>query len=229
MNILFSLCWLGEPWRLERNLKWLEFQRSIKNELGYNKIIFVDNASNIEDLKKLNGNIYNSNFELIYKADNDLLDIYRFDEHLTRTGVWEYSYCWRGLDFVKTLIKKYNPEKIIFLDTDYYVLSSKLANYIKTLDSGWVTFWCNKYNFPEAALHILCKDTFDKLLNLDIPSWTYYNGKHMEFILPFTTIHKDVFKGDRYGEGSLPQTDDMDYYGQFFPGSVELKFNYEKN
>lgn len=224
MTILFSLCWLGEPWRIERNLNWLKFNLEIKDKLGFDKIIFVDNSSNIEDLKLLNGNIYSSNKELLHKAENNEFDIYRFEEFLPRTGIWEYPYCWRGLSYLKNIIKDNNVKKVIFLDTDFYILTSKLANHVKNLNKGWESFFCNKYKFPEAAIHILCEDNIDKLLNFPIPSSIYYNNQHMEWLLPFTKINKNEFVGDRYGEGLLPQKIEMDYYGQWQPG-VNLKFD----
>lgn len=208
-TILFSLCWLGEPWRIERNIKWLEYHLPLKEKLGFDEVFLLDNASSPEDLKKL-------------ESFPDVT-IYRFDEHLPRTGIHQYPYCWRGLEHVKTLLP--DLDKIIFLDSDFYITSGKFAKYIKDLDTGWTSTWCHKYGWPEAALHILCKDTFQSLIDLPIPNYTYYNDKNMEEILPFTKILRTEFTGDRYGEGNLPQTSEMDYYGQHQPGGPELRFN----
>lgn len=221
-TILFSLCWLGEPWRIERNLKWLEFNRKLKTELGYDKIVFVDNASTFSDLALLKGDVYNSNFELLQQGGSDL-DIYRFEEHIPRTGIWEYPYCWRGVDFLKQIITHYKADKVIGLDTDFYILTPKLADYVRNLDAGWTSFFNHKYGFPEAAIHVLCKDSIDRLMNFPIPSYTHYNNQHMEWLLPFTQVLKTEFTGDRYGETVTQQTPEMDYYGQWQPG-VDLIF-----
>ncbi len=228
MKVLFSLCWLGDEHRVKRNLAYLEYYRKLKTELGYDKIIFLDNASPMENLEKLGGTVVSTDGKVIMHDNpgSDLL-ILRFDEHLARTGIWQYPYCWRALEFVKTLIPRYELDKILFIDTDFYVLSSKLAEYIKNLDSGWVSFRCPKYGFPEAALHILCKDAFEHLNNFPIPSPTHYNDQGMEWLLPFTLVHEagKPFKGGRYGEGTNPQTPDMDYYGQWHPGCPKMVYN----
>lgn len=223
MNILFSLCWLGEDWRIDRNIKWLAYHKKLKQQLGYDKIIFVDNASSLENLRLLGGVLFDDKGNLLCDGDKDL-EIYRYNEHLSRTGVWEYPYCWRGLKWLQDYIKNNNITKIIFLDTDFFILSGKLANYVKNLDSGWVSFYCKRHNFPEAAFHICCKDSLSKLFSIDIPSYTHYNNQHMEYILPFTHVNKIEFVGDRYGEFGKKQEPDMDYYGQWYPSLEELKF-----
>lgn len=221
MNALISLCWLGEPCRPLRNQKWLEHHLPLKEKMGFDKIILLDNASNLNDLIALGGTIYNEQGKIIHEARPDLI-IHRFNDHLPRTGLNEYPYCWRGLAKTKEILP--TLDKIIFLDTDFYILSGRLATYIKNLDTGWTSFFCNKYGWPEAAINILCKDTFPALANLPIPNYTHYNGQHMEEILPFTKIIKNEFTGDRYGEINMPQTPDMDYYGQYQP-SPELRFH----
>lgn len=222
MTIVFALSWLGEEWRIVRYQKWLAFQLSIQKELGFDKIILVDNASNIEDLKTLNATIYDDQHNLIHKADS-CIEIYRFPDHIPRTRIHEYPYCWRGLDYCKKLVNHYNLKKIIFLDSDFYILTSKLASYVKSLDKGWTSWWCHKYGWPEAAFNVLCN--MDLLLQFDIPSFTYYNNQHMEELLPFTQVLKTEFKGDRSGEGAEPQTPDMDFYGQWSINCPDMKFD----
>lgn len=223
MTILFSLCYLDEPGRLERNKEYLTYNLSIQKELGFNRIVLLDNASDMANLKQLDANIYDENKVLLYSPTApSIIDIYRFTEHLPRTGTWEYPYCWRGLDYLKTLLP--TCEKVVALDSDFYILSHRLADYVKELDSGWVSFFNHKYGFPEAAIHILCKDQFHKVLDFPIPSYTHYNNQHMEWLLPFTQVHKEGFKGDRYGENCLQQTDDMDYYGQWSVGCPKMRF-----
>lgn len=226
MNILFSLCYLNDPGRLERNLKWIDYNLKIKDQLGFDKIVLVDNASDIEELKKLEGAIRNQSGDIIYRGakENDVT-IYRFDNHIPRTGVWEYPYCWRGLEFAQMLVRDMQINKVLFIDSDFYVLTPKLANYIKNLETGWVSWFCHKYGFPEAAMHILCKDTFNKLLAFPIPSYTHYNNQHMEWLLPFTQVHKEGFIGGRQGEGCEPQNPDHDFYGQWNTGCPDMEFD----
>lgn len=229
-TILFSLCWLGEPWRVSRYEKWIKFQLSIQKELGFDRIILVDNASDVELLKTLKGNIYSAdNGNVIHLEPNSIIDIYRYEEHIPRTGIWEYPYCWRGVEWLQNFIKNSNPSKIIALDSDFYILTSKLADYVRDLDSGWISFHCKKYGFPEAAMHILCRDSVDRLLNLPIPSYTYYNNQHMEHLLNFTHVWKDTFIGDRHGETLEKQKPEWDWYGQWTDGCPDMVFNLKGN
>jgi hypothetical protein len=203
--------------------------------MGFNKIVWVDNASPIEDLIKLPAMVYDAdqgNATTICGGHlpnytPDLLDIYRYDEHLTRGNLWTYPYCWRGLKFLQEYVKAH-PEldKVIVLDTDFYILSQHMCNYLKNPDSGWNTFWCDKWSFNEAAFYVINKDSFHLLLDFPIPSYTHYNDRCMEHILPFTKVwRREHFKGDRYGEANNPQAPYMDYYGQHMPGGVTLTFN----
>lgn len=230
MTILFSLCWLGEPGRLERNLKWLEYHRKLKDKLGYDKIVLLDNASDLEELKKLGVTVYDEYGDLLY-APGEPTDtvVYRFYTHIPRTGVWQYPYCWRGLVYLKRVVRDLNVNKIIGLDTDFYVLTSKLASFMKTQSTGWTSFFCHKYGFPEAAMWVLCEDTMNSLLDFSVPSFTHYNDQHMEYLLPFTHVHKAMFTGDRYGEARDAQTVHMDYYGQWSPGCPDMVFDMVSN
>ena len=206
--------WLDTTDYLAKTLKFLDYytQPGIMDALNINStdIWLVDNASD-EKLLEWVKNKYN-------------VSVYRYKKHLPRTGHLEYPYCWRGLKWIQNYVKNNNVNKIIFLDTDFFVLSGKLSDYIKELNSGWVSFYCKRHNFPEAAFHICCQDNLEKLLFIDVPSYTHYNNQHMEYILPFTYINKTEFVGDRYGEFGKKQEPDMDYYGQWHPSLEELKF-----
>lgn len=205
---LVSLCWLGEPWRIERYQRWLRYNRAIKEQLGFDDIVLIDNASSLADLAQLD-----------FDKDTHII---RYGNHLARGGVQEIPYCWRGMEAVKQLTLVY--DKLLIIDSDCYILSQKLASYVKDLKSGYTALWCAKYGFPEAALTVLCKDAYPKVLNLSIPSYDFYNNKPMEEILPFTHINKN-FIGDRYGETGEPQTKEMDFYCQWSAGCPNLEFN----
>jgi len=213
MNILFSLCWLDEPGRLERNLKWLSYYRNIKSDLGYDQIILVDNASDIEELKKLKGHIIDAETRKVLHTElgTDLY-IYRYGTHLPRISIWDIPYCWRGLEFMKTLLPK--VDKILAIDTDCYVLTKKFATFLKDQNTGWVAPWCEKYGFPETSLFVLSKDSFHLLENFPIPSYNHYATASFETWIPFTDVLK-TFKGSRYGETGETQLPEYDYYCQW--------------
>lgn len=228
MTVLFSLCWLGDTDqerknRLERNLNWLEYNRAIKNELGYDKIILLDNASLLEDLNKLNTSIYTEDGAPIKEIESDTI-VYRFNNHLPRVNMWTYHYQWRGMEYLQNLIPKKKINKLLLIDTDMYVLTSRMAHYIRDLNTGWWTVWCKKYGFPETALHVVCNDAISSFLSFPIPSWSHYDGKVMENLMPFTHIEKNMFKGDRYGEILKKQEPEDDFYGQWINGCDKMVY-----
>lgn len=224
--MIFSLCWLGEDWRVTRYQKYLEYYLKLQNELEFDRIILVDNASDMNLLLKLKANIYEAETKkLIHYKHGSVVDVYRYKKHLARTDMLEYPYCWRGTVFVQDFIKQ-NPtlEKIYFIDSDLYVLSKKLTKFMRELQNGNVSFRSKKYGFPEAALFVLCRDWFKQYCGLPVPSYTYYNNQVMEDILPFSEVRED-FIGDRYGETRLKQTQNMDYYGQWDTHCPNMVFN----
>jgi hypothetical protein len=222
-SILFSLCWLDEPGRFERYQKWLKYHLSIQKQVGFDTIVLVDNASHINTLRKLCGKVimYPQNYT-IDDGNNENIRILRYSDHLPRSSHLSYPYCWRGIKTAQDLVLS-NPdlEKIILLDSDCYICSQKMADFVKNHSAGWYAMWCELHSFPEAAFQIISRPSFDLLLNFPLPSYNHYDGQHMEEILPFTKVIKS-FKGDRYGETNAEQTVDMDYYAQWHSGCKDI-------
>lgn len=190
--------------RFQRNFKYLNYYAhpEVKEALGIDLIVFADNNSSVDRCNKL--------LELF----GDELAIMRFDQHLERRGPYDYPYIWRAFYSIQELIKE-GFEKIILLDSDCYVLTNTLAQYIKGLSSGWTSFWCPKYNFAEASAWVLCKDTFSLYYSfIGQCKWEDRPGTEpMETLLPFTHIARE-FTCDRWGEENKPQQDWMDLYCQ---------------
>lgn len=199
----------GNP-RLARNIKYIQYYLSIQEHLGFEKIFFIDNASDPENVAAL---------EMVGK---DQIEVIRFDQHLKRGGIYDYAYCWRALYEIGPLIDR-GYEKIVTLDTDAFILSQRLADLVKHSNTGWWSVWCNKYEFPEASFHVLCEDSFIILKTyMEIP-WRERNGVMMETALPFTHILKGL-NCDRFGEDDTPQDSTMDFYGQA-KNHMNLRFN----
>lgn len=218
-TILFSLCYIDGPERLKRNQRYLKYYNDIKSDLGFDAIVLADNASDLPWLSQLNASIFleESNAAMELSGTRDI--VYTFAKHLPRGSALDYPYCWRGLDFIRSFIQS-GFDKVVCIDSDCFVLTKKLATYIKNINSGWESFWVPSYNFPSAELHVLCRDAFP--IYLDFVKENHH-GKLMETALPFTKINKD-FIGDRYGERGFEQSHTMDYYGQA-TGNVELTYH----
>lgn len=200
--------------RLFRNIRYVQYYRQLKEHLGFDHFYFSDNASSMQNRTTF-GQVLN------LREEKDVTVLGHMN-HLSRGRGYDYPYCWRALYTMRELILKEGVTKIITIDTDGIIVSSRLTSHIKSIQSGWEAFWCAKYNFPEAALHVMCQDYFDIFLEFTSGSFYEHNGQMMETYLPFTKVNKNFFT-DRYGEDRVPQQPEFDYYGQS-PNDLELIF-----
>lgn len=196
--------------RLERTMKWLDYQYKNKDSLGFDRIVLVDNAS---DKKKT------SLLQLLYRD----LDIFRFEENLSGKHTnFDYPYAWRMYEYIFQFARR-GEKKIVMMESDFYVLSTRFADHIRNLASGWETVYTSYFDFPECGFQIMCPDSIDKAIDF-MGDWKQHLGKHMEKTLPFTKINS-LFVGDRYGEIKpvKKQSKEMDYYAQC-PNEIEVTF-----
>ncbi len=199
---IFSLCYLdgndaSGSSRLERNIKYIRYYRDIRTHLHFDKFILIDNCSSQENIDLLKKEVGFS--DIIFIETN---------EHLARGGTFDYPYVWRGVEFLRGYIEVF--DKILCIDSDVFVLSTFIANYINGLKSGWTSFWSSKYRFPTSELHVLCQDAIPLI---DRFSKQDNSGQIAELVMPFTLVNRD-FIGDRYGEDNLEQKFEWEWMGQ---------------
>lgn len=212
---LYTACYLdGEDdsgsSRFERNLRYLNYYRPLKEVLGFQDFWFCDNASTRFS-------------EFIRVANGPDLNVYRYGQHLPRGGKTKMPYAWRAFHFLNQLIEK-GYEKIICIDSDGFILTKRLADYVRGFNTGWTAFFDEVHKFPTAEFHILNKDSFDRVLGFNAVPWTLKDGMLMEHTLPFKEINKD-FKVGRFGEWKWKQDDSTDFYGQ---ASLDIELEFEK-
>lgn len=208
-TVLYTGCYLdGEDAlknnRLERNIRYVNYYSSMKELLGFDNIFMLDNGSSYGNAI----NFLNQTHGVIFESL----------ENIKSDGPNHYPYCWRALYYIQELIEK-GYEKIIMIDSDGFVVSRRLFNHIKNLRLGWNTVWCKRWEFPEASLQILCKDSFHLFKNFARIDYKRRFGNIMEIVLPFTHIFNE-FNCDRFGETNAPFTSNIDYYGQAGPDFI---------
>lgn len=176
---------------------WLKYYSERQELFGAERIFLIDDGTPIEDIK----------LDVIIINADELPDtlppgkvLFRFTEHLGRRSLREFPGWWRSFTFASRIQEKYSFDKIIHIESDAFVLSPRMAEYIKRLATGWTAFFCPSYKLPETAIQIICKDSLQELRKF----WEYGNefwqrSLLAERTLPFTEIKKD-FIGDRYGE-----------------------------
>jgi len=151
-----------------------------------------------------------------------------FPTHLGRPSTWNYPGWFRSYGFAAKYAKKFNFKKVIHIESDAYLLSQRLFDYINQLDKGWSSLWSNRYNFPETAIQIICEDQINSYFNFSTKPYnsTYINNP-IEVITPFTNINKR-FIGDRYSEFRADIPSDADFCCQF-PIDWELRSPCQKH
>lgn len=202
----------------DRYRKWYDYHLAIREELGFDTFYLLENGSDAKVLQKFGMGLYippNSQRWGIY-ANN--LRGERL-AHLPRgTKSNEYPYGWRSIFHLKKMLDEENEyDKIIILDSDGFILTKKLAHWIRSLTSGWTALWCPAHSFAEANISVLCRDggydALQRFIDRAEGDWNYYMGRVMEQTLPFTHIEKG-FAADRFGEFASEQKPEMDFYGQ---------------
>ncbi len=178
---------------------------------------------------------HGSMFDDVYLSDNGSPEhlvaqlpgyakVLRYQNHLSRMPQENgYVYCWRHLYTIKILIQL-GYDKIVFLDSDCFIVSQNMLDHVKRVETGWEAFNLPKYSFPSAEFYVLCRDSFPIYEAFTSVPYPRHVGKLMETALPFTRINGG-FKVDRWGETRVPQSPWMDCYCQC-PTDHPLKFTY---
>lgn len=198
-----------QPEYIERTHKWLNYTISLKDSLGIDEFLFIDNASDPEIVKSF---------------ESYPIKIIRAEPRLDRPSVYEYAYWYRAFEIGYKYAQANGFDKVIHLDTDAYVISPRVCDYIKNISTGWMAFNSKKYGFPEAAMTIVCSDKLQ--VAIDFMSEGYkskYGLDAAENIIPWTHVEKS-FRGDRYGETTLIQESGWDYVTQV-PTDMKITYN----
>lgn len=209
----------------DRMRKYVDYYLPLKEELGFDEFMFVDNGSSYDTLSRFGCS----------RLDSETFHHRTFGhpsikavvlENLKRYGNYDYPYVWRFVYFVKKLFDHY--DKVLIIDSDSFVLTKRLANFVRDTDTKWRSLWCPKYLMPECNLQVICNDAYNYYRNFADGDFMRYNGVDiMERLLPIQKI-ETRFVSDRYGDdGLVEQTPEMDFYSQCkLP--IKMVFNADK-
>lgn len=203
---------LGDSY-LERHKKFFAYYRQpeVKDAIGFSEFVVNDNG----------------NGELLTEIEAPDVRILRNEDHIPRgfAQANDYKYGWRSIWQMQLIMGDY--DKIILLDADAFILTKRLAHWIRDLDKGWVSLWTYRHNYADTPW-ILTRDAYPHYLSYiagrSLEDFIKTEvGKCMEQRIPFTHSEKS-FKSERFGENIQAQTPDMDYYGQ---ARLETPFVFE--
>lgn len=216
-----------------RYKKWIDYYSTILQDLGADHIFMIDDAS--PDLGLINSDLIevifvNNGFpEVLSKKIN----IISFQEHEGRKSDNYFAGWWRSFTYSIKIAEKYGFDKIIHIESDFYIISDRLIRFIKTIDQGWASLYSAYYKFPESAVQVICRECFPLLEDVynKAVAANYKFDTIAEHMLPFTRVIKE-FIGDRLGETNIlrqwatgeTEFDNLDYYGQLPPHVKAMSF-----
>ena len=175
---------------------WLDFHQKI--DFGDTRLVMIDDASPFCP-PSTESAIINPGQNL----PESLPAIIRFPDRLGRSSLLSYPGWWRSFLHSIDVARSIGARKIIHVESDAFIISDRMRNYINDLSEGWTTFWAASYNFPETAIQVICEDQFDAMASFKDRTPESLEGKFAEELLPFTHINRDMI-GDRYSEFRVP-------------------------
>lgn len=208
-----------------RYYRWIKFMdKYIKPYLGYNRIILLDNASDLKFLKKLKATIHTENNECLAVGRSDLF-VYRYETYYARVGHLGYSYYWRAVyQLPKFKGTFYQSDKYYWIDSDVYIVKSEFIDHIKLQNTGFIRYADRHHNWGESILMTINKDSFHLLEEHDRVNGGFLNrNDEAETTLP-KTLMDNTFNGGRFPEAGKQQDDSMYWIGQV-PRGYKVKFH----
>lgn len=194
-----------------RYRKWLQYHASIPLEVE--KLFVIDDAS-----PKPPTNPQIAWLDALPDALPEQRVIgYHFTERLGRPSLLNYPGWWRSFFSSVRIADRYGFRKIIHVESDTFLLSKKLTDWMNGVSSGWSALWCPRYQFPETCVQVICADQFPAMREIAAKDYaTHYALQPVEVLLPFTHVEKN-FGGNRYNEfrSSIPGY--ADYAAQCLP------------
>ena len=224
-TFIFCTSYIGENSSAnnhKRYERWVRYYSDKAALFGADRLVLIDDGSSSINLK--NVNIVETN-ALPYTLE-DGPTLFHFEKNLGRPTHNDYQGWWRSFTYSMNIALKYEYEKIIHIESDFFILTTEMIQYIKDLTTGWTAFYSEFLRLPESALQIICKDQFSafQLRYEEVKRNNFRANRIAERYLPFTHVERK-FSGDRLGEfhvldGWLEKIKipfKLDYIGQIDP------------
>jgi hypothetical protein len=194
-SIIFCTSFIknSKSWE-NRYQRWLDYYDNVPID-AVKKIMIDDGSPFLPPTEIIKTISYNDPLPL----DGEKNIIIRFNDNLGRQSMSSYPGWWRSFLHSIEIARALGVDKIIHIESDAYILSPRLANFINETKSGWHVLWTDRYQFPETAIQIICRDQFENFekFKAECPESGFTDIA--ERLLPFSSVHKE-FKGDRYSE-----------------------------
>jgi hypothetical protein len=128
----------------------------------------------------------------------------------------QYPGWWRSFQLALDLSEIYGFTKLVHVESDSYLLSTKILKFIEETNSGWTLFWSEHFRLPESAIQIICHDAFNEFSKIREKGPHGLANQFAENFLPYTQVVK-IFTGDRYSDFGAAIPRNADYAVQVTP------------
>ena len=219
---------------LEWEKRWRRWYNHHKQVgLQFDQLLIVDDGS-----PELPGW---SDTRVIYDLDrpwfaNKDIVIYRYEDNLgIDGGAFSVPGLYRGFQTASRYMQEYGFDKLLNIESDSYILSKRMIEYINNIDKSWTAFWEPKFKVPELGINIAAGAGLTKWFNTTNKNYSEYNGLMLETEFDFDHVEKG-FVGERYGERCQVLPSGIDYacqigqdWDDIYTKHLDKKRNYTYN
>ena len=172
----------------------------LANRLGQDQILLVDDGSpvlpgwadtDIVTVRELD--------DVAAVTSTAPVLLIRFPQRLGRADIYDFPGWFRSFAAGSRYAAARDFAKVIHLESDAFIISQRMRDWLRRSDSGWRTAWTEKYDFPEMAIQVIAADQLGALDAFSRRPYADMVGRTHETALPFTQVEK-LFCGDRFGE-----------------------------
>jgi hypothetical protein len=239
---LYCTSYINSEDALTRYMAWIDYYTENRDKLGVGPIFMIDDGSPMEWLDKIDAEVINIKHSPDYKHFNipcdivgNKLKIFRFPTNLGRPTMFYVPGWYRSWSFAAMLAMKFKFDKLIFIESDAYVVTNKLFDFIKNSNDKWYGMWTPSKNWIESSIQWLPKEFYDAIAvywKRGLKFWWSHDLNELnyapEFLLPLNVNPVRWFKGDRYPDfGDIPP--DCDYVCNVHDISLGKIFHPDEN
>jgi SAM-dependent methyltransferase len=203
-TLIFCTAYAGSiPVWNRRYRRWLKAVH--QSSLHFDHLLIVDDGS--PALPEWTGTQVVTDLDDV--AESSPIVLYHFPDNLGRLALFDFPGWYRSFTFAAKYARRFGFQKVIHIESDAFVISRRMQDYMNNVVEGWVAFWCERWNVPETALQVIAGTSLRAFFEQSQVPHSTFIGRHYEFQLPFTVVEKS-FQGDRYGEylDHVPKTAD---------------------
>ena len=190
----------------QRYLRWLNQHRA--SALSPDAIVMIDDHSPFQPP-----------FFALLRADRIGLDalpaeaMLRFGQRLGRPGSTAPESWYRALFASLNLALRYGFERIIHVESDSFMVSQRLSQYMLERSTGWTALRDPQASSAHGVIQVICRDAFQLIEELASKGPFAFRDQSAELTLPYTALEQQ-FTGEhrhQFDDASAANADYLVY------------------